>query len=213
MLEPPSSVLNDLMSNLHIRPSLPGAVAVLPPIPRAVTALPLPPPPPPGSLHDMIALGDNGLPRHRQTSCIRGFYHNTTGAEFQLVTAHFLQTLGKSSTVHQVQRVMNPVIWRQLVQSGNVTFMFHGCKTEANEAAIVQQGFRVDLCKSGGSNFGTWFAYNSQYSDGNFAFNDANGWRHLFVCCVSKHQVKKDNPGMRVVGQGCAYPMWIVKYS
>ena len=92
--------------------------------------------------------------------------------------------------------------------------MFHGCKMEANESAIVQQGFRVELCKSGGSGFGTWFAYNAQYSDNGYAIVDAACWKHLFVCLVSKHDVKRDdNSTMRLfvptVDSGVQVAAWV----
>ena len=210
-----------------------------PPPPKAAPqpAPPMPPMPPPMSpgqglrppasnqfaeqLKAMLAVGDDGLPRlwHGENAPPSQGYtlHTVVGpAERGLVTGHLLESLGKNGApvqFHKVQRVMNPHTWRQFVHSGDITLMFHGCKTLANETSIVQNGFRIDHCKSGGSNFGTWFAYVSSYSDGSFAFNDSQGWRHLFVCCVSKRQGKKDDNIMRVVGQGCAYPMWIVTYK
>jgi hypothetical protein len=83
----------------------------------------------------------------------------------------------------------------------------------SNEEAILREGFRVDKCKSGGTNYGTWFAYNASYSNSGYAFVDSEGWSHLFVCCVSRHQVKRDDATMRVVGPGGAYPMWRVTYK
>ena len=109
-------------------------------------------------------------------------------------------------------RVQNAEVYQGFQRDGSESLMFHGCKSSTNEASIVQNGFQVSHCVSGGSNYGTWFAYVSSYSNGSFAFNDADGWRHLFVCVVSLHGVKKNNATMRVVSQGGAYPQWIVHY-
>merc|ERR1712187_136619 len=73
-------------------------------------------------------------------------------------------------------------------------FMFHGCRIPANEQLIVHNGFSVAKCRSGGANYGTWLAYVAAYSDSGFAFDHADG------------QV------MRVVGESCAYPLYILKY-
>merc|ERR1712066_554496 len=66
---------------------------------------------------------------------------------------------------------------------------------------------------SGGQGFGTWFAYGAAYSNGGYAFIDGGGVKHLFVCVVSPEHVVLDNATMRVVGQGCAYPLWLLKYT
>ena len=50
--------------------------------------------------------------------------------------------------------------------------MFHGCKSAANEEAIVREGFDVGRCTSGGQGYGTWFAYASRYSDNGYALVD-----------------------------------------
>lgn len=90
--------------------------------------------------------------------------------------------------------------------------MFHGCKSLSNEKSIIENGFQIDRCRSGGTNYGTWFAYNSSYSDGSFALTDSSGWKHLFVCLVSRNGQRRDDETMRVVGQGAAYPQWLVVY-
>jgi hypothetical protein len=35
----------------------------------------------------------------------------------------------------------------------------------------------------------------------------------LFICVVCYTEVVQDNSIMRVVGQDCAYPMWLLKYE
>merc|ERR1711879_943216 len=67
-------------------------------------------------------------------------------------------------------------------------------------------------CKSGGHRFGTWFAYGASYSNSGFVFVDRREIRHLFVCMVSSKHVVLDNATMRVVGEGCAYPLWLLTY-
>mmetsp|Transcript_55185 Transcript_55185/g.161057 ORF Transcript_55185/g.161057 Transcript_55185/m.161057 type:complete len:84 (+) Transcript_55185:305-556(+) len=81
--------------------------------------------------------------------------------------------------------------------------MFHGCRSAGNEDSIVASGFHA---------YPSWFAYSSTYSDGGYAFCDSHGWKHLFVCLVSRSQVRHDDTTVRVVGQGGAYPHWIVHY-
>merc|ERR1719245_1716960 len=91
--------------------------------------------------------------------------------------------------------------------------MFHGCKSLANEALIIADGFSISKCVSGGASFGTWFAYNSSYSNSGYAIN-LGDTRHMFVCTVSDTKdVALDNLVMRVVGQDCAYPMWCLAYT
>lgn len=91
--------------------------------------------------------------------------------------------------------------------------MFHGCRSAVNEVSIIQNGFAVDKCVSGGANYGTWLAYIAAYSDSGFAFQDAEGFRHLFVALVTEKDVKRDDGQvMRVVGQNCAYPLYVLKY-
>merc|ERR1712151_425244 len=96
---------------------------------------------------------------------------------------------------------------------GGETLMFHGCRSMENEDSISKDGFQVSCCRSGGQNYGSWFAYNASYSDGGYAFTDGSGIKHLFVCAVSRQEVVRNDSVMRVVGQDCAYPMWIVKYK
>merc|ERR1719277_2605961 len=74
-------------------------------------------------------------------------------------------------------------------------------------------GFQVSHCRSGGQNFGTWFAYNATYSDsGGYVFGDEQGLQHIFVCVVSRRYVVKDDMIMRVVAQDSAYPLWLLRY-
>jgi len=144
-------------------------------------------------------------------------------AEYLMVTSWLTTSLGRSPQLGAVRRVQNAACFlryrRCASGNGEPTLMFHGCSRgprgtpQANEDSIVQQGFLVDLCKSGGGSVvGTWFAYAASYSDNGYAFTDAAGWKHLFVCMVSKHDVRKDDATMRVVGQDAAYPQWVVEY-
>ena len=168
------------------------------------------------SLKALLVPGENGLPRcwSGQTDLLVTV---TSGSpEFDQVKGHLLHSLhaGGSVQVGKILRVQNAAVYKATHRdAGSENLMFHGCKSTENESSIVQGGFSVAKCVSGGPGHGTWFAYNSSYSDGNFAFNDAMGWRHLFVCIVSKHGLKRDDTTtMRVVGQGGAYPQWIVHY-
>lgn len=134
-------------------------------------------------------------------------------AEYRAVHSYFCQTLGaRSIDVHSITRVNGDGFGR-FKPGTAVRAMFHGCKTLENEKSILQDGFRVTYCVSGGKNYGTWFAFNAAYSDGGFAFNDSCGIRHLFICLVSNAAVVLENQTMRVVGQDCAYPCWIIKYT
>lgn len=92
--------------------------------------------------------------------------------------------------------------------------MFHGCRSADNEESIIQDGFSVPKCVSGGSNYGTWLAYIAAYSDSGFAFDDSQGVRHLFVALVTETDVRRDDGQvMRVVGPDCAYPMYVLTYQ
>eukprot|EP00415_Alexandrium_ostenfeldii_P002529 UN2529 len=91
--------------------------------------------------------------------------------------------------------------------------MFHGCRTASNESSIISHGFQVSHCRSGGNDFGTWFAYGAAYSNSGYVFAQHSGERHIFVCMVSDRHVKLDNCTMRVVEQGCAYPLWLLTYK
>jgi len=97
-----------------------------------------------------------------------------------------------------------------------MTIMFHGCRSPDSEADILAHGFQVTKCRSGGANFGTWCAYNAAYSNGGYALNEPwQGFgqiRRLFVCVVSRRYVVREDNVMRVVGQDCAYPQWLLRY-
>jgi len=138
-----------------------------------------------------------------------------TSDEFKAVTTYFLSTLGlgEDLEVKELRRLQNGKVLHRFACSGDVTLMFHGCRTPANEAKILQEGFKVRCCSSGGANYGTWFAYNARYSNSGFAFMDADGFMHMFICVVSYHYTVMDNAEMRVVGQDCAYPQWLIKYK
>merc|ERR1712048_1479464 len=55
--------------------------------------------------------------------------------------------------------------------------------------------------------------YSANYSHNGYTFWDEDGYRHLFACAVCYAEVVKDDSIMRVVGQDCAYPMWLLKYK
>jgi len=132
--------------------------------------------------------------------------------EFEAVAAYFLQTLGApKATVLKLTRLQRPS-YAHYSPRGGETVMFHGCRSQANENSIIRNGFLISRCVSGGSNFGTWFAYGAAYSNGGYVFMDGDGRRHIFVCVVSYQHTVKDDRTMRVVGQNCAYPLWLLEY-
>lgn len=141
--------------------------------------------------------------------------------EYVAVTEYFLQTLSQDAKVTELLRVQNESVFRRFAAPGpggdpmgqaEHTLMFHGCRSHANEESILREGFQVSRCTSGGSNYGTWCAYNAQYSNGGFVREDATGMRHIFVCVASRRYVVVDNATMRVVGQDCVYPLWLLRY-
>jgi len=132
--------------------------------------------------------------------------------EYKAVIAYFQRTLQKPSvTVRELRRLEDPAV--AYSPRSAETIMFHGCRSFANEASILKNGFQVSKCYSGGSNFGTWFAYNASYSDSGFAIIEPSGLRHLFICVVNYDYTVLDNTTMRVVGQNCAFPLWLVSYQ
>eukprot|EP00930_Biecheleria_cincta_P019005 TRINITY_DN14630_c0_g1_i1.p1 TRINITY_DN14630_c0_g1~~TRINITY_DN14630_c0_g1_i1.p1 ORF type:complete len:509 (-),score=71.33 TRINITY_DN14630_c0_g1_i1:272-1798(-) len=137
--------------------------------------------------------------------------------EYQAVTDYFNATVfahGAGIQVQELVRLQNPHVYQHFRAGGELdTIMFHGCKSQFNEDSIIANGFQVKRCVSGGPEFGTWFAYGAAYSNNGYVFVDAEGVRHLFVCVVSPQHVVLDNSTMRVVGQGCAYPLWLLKYK
>lgn len=177
-------------------------------------------PPAPIEHHRVLELAMPEKPRDPLPRCsnadFRGRTHGRVmpySEEYEAVIEYFRATVGRYATfeVQELIRLQN----RYLYDSGPGpdTIMFHGCKTLANESSIIAHGFQVKCCKSGGQQFGTWFAYGAEYSNNGYAYVDPQGIRHLFVCVVSSKHVVLDNPCMRVVGQGCAYPAWLLKYK
>jgi hypothetical protein len=134
--------------------------------------------------------------------------------EHKVVIDYFLETLGRRNVrVSEVIRLENPRVRSRYLEGSAERIMFHGCRSQENETRILQNGFQVSSSVSGGPNYGTWFAYNASYSDSGFGFSDTDGIKHLFVCVVSeKHVVLDDKHTMRVVGQNCAYPRWLLRY-
>eukprot|EP01065_Artemidia_motanka_P029067 TRINITY_DN34_c0_g2_i2.p2 TRINITY_DN34_c0_g2~~TRINITY_DN34_c0_g2_i2.p2 ORF type:complete len:121 (+),score=13.00 TRINITY_DN34_c0_g2_i2:465-827(+) len=112
-----------------------------------------------------------------------------------------------------VVRVQNWTVHERVTKKGTPDrVMFHGCKSAANEEAICTEGFRIDRCRSmTGRGAGTWFASNPSYSHNGFAFQ-LGGWMHLFMCLVSRADVRQDDGSIRVVGSDCAYPLYILCY-
>jgi len=137
--------------------------------------------------------------------------------EYKAVAGYFLSTLNDSgANVKEVIRLKNPDVYERYAarSSGSAeTIMFHGCRSATNESPIIRDGFQVSRCNSGGQDFGTWFAYGAAYSNCGYAFMDSAGVKHIFVCAVSYQHTVKDDCTMRVVGQDCAYPHWLIKYT
>lgn len=134
--------------------------------------------------------------------------------EYAAVEDYFRQTLNvQDAEVIHLHRIQNLPVYSRYRPDGGETVMFHGCGSQANEDSIIQHGFQVSCCRSGGAGFGTWFAYSADYSNGGYAFQDVQGMRHIFVCVVSYSHTVTDNCTMRVVGQDCAYPLWLLQYK
>lgn len=139
----------------------------------------------------------------------------SSGDEFLAVSSYFRGTLGWLPTIVSIERVQNQNVYSRFkgANEPGLTIMFHGCRSQVNEDSIVRDGFQISKCRSGGANYGIWCAYSSSYSDSGFVFHESNGLRHIFVVAVSRTKVMLDNQTMRVVGQDCAYPLWLVKYK
>lgn len=148
-------------------------------------------------------LGRNKIYRHVKHGC----------NEYEAVTGYFLRTVNRTCEIIDCIRLQNPNVHKQYDRQGGETIMFHGCGSGANEASIIDNGFQVTRCVSGGPGFGTWFAYDAAYSDAGYVFSDQSGLRHIFVCAVSYKHTVMDNVTMRVVGHGCAYPLWLLTYK
>ena len=139
--------------------------------------------------------------------------------EFDSVVGPMVATLGGSSSpsIRRVERIQNPATWAKYAASrgGHEAYFYHGCRGGMDsEIAIVRGGFNVNKCVSGGANYGTWFAYNSSYSCGGFAFVDESSATHLFVCQVLTQAPVMHQPGtMIVVGQDRAYPSYLVVFD
>jgi len=155
----------------------------------------------------LVAPRDDGLPLcWAEQPDVQRVAVNSSSKEFELVSSHLQATLNTAARVGSVIRIQNAAVYRSTMRDGSETIMFHGCRSQGNEDSIVQVGFRCTPAR------GCWFAYVSNYSNGGYAFDDADGWRHIFVCIVSRHGQMMDDATMRVVAQGGAYPQWIVHY-
>jgi len=139
--------------------------------------------------------------------------------EYQAVTDYFRQSIQRGNIrdpeIVSLERLQNSEAYTRYAPGGSEkeTVMFHGCRTAANETSIVQTGFQVRKCVSGGANYGTWFAYNADYSNSGYVYVEPAGVRHIFVCVVSDRYVVQENAIMRVVAQDCAYPLWLLCYK
>mmetsp|Transcript_24796 Transcript_24796/g.58888 ORF Transcript_24796/g.58888 Transcript_24796/m.58888 type:complete len:434 (-) Transcript_24796:174-1475(-) len=131
--------------------------------------------------------------------------------EYEAVTWYFKQTLFSAAEIHSLSRITRQSVQQRFLSNGDNTLMFHGCRSVQNYERILSDGFQTSRCCSGGAGYGTWFAYNAQYSDTGYA-HQTGGWKHLFVCVVSNYYTVKHDSVMRVVGQDCAYPQWVIKY-
>jgi len=161
----------------------------------------------------LASLDSRGVP-----SCwsdLHGIEFVEPGPEFYAVAGFFAGTLLYRPEIRSISRVQNYETFERFRANAGNTIMFHGCKSDGNERAIAFEGFQVSKCKSNwhGRGAGSWFAYNAKYSDSSgFVYPDAEGIRHIFMCIVSTVDVRLDDATMRVVGQDCAVPLWIVKY-
>ena len=140
-------------------------------------------------------------------------------AEYNSVVQPFLATLHAASPppIRRLERIQNPEVYAKFVAShtGSEGWFYHGCRQGMDaEISIIRGGFNVNRCVSGGANFGTWFAYNSQYSCGGYAFTDETRGMHLFVCRVATENPAMHTPGtMIVVRQDMAYPSYLVVFD
>jgi len=132
--------------------------------------------------------------------------------EFKAVAKYFMYTLCSGACILGLTRIQNQRTYSRYRGDGDQTVMFHGCRSKQNEENIINNGFQVSKCTSGGRGFGTWFAYGASYSNSGFVYIDEKEVRHLFVCIVSYQHTVLDNGIMRVVGQDCAYPRWLLTY-
>lgn len=138
------------------------------------------------------------------------------GAEFTAVASYFGAKLGYVPEVRRIARVQNYETFEKFKGNEGNTIMFHGCRTDGNERSIAFGGFQIQVCKSNRGGVlanGSWFAYAANYSDSGFVLSDANGICHIFLCIVSTREVLLNDQVMRVVGQDCAVPLWIVTYT
>ncbi|CAJ1373614.1 unnamed protein product [Effrenium voratum] len=150
--------------------------------------------------------GKPGQPKRQKLEQI-----DACSPEYEAITRYFQQTLSREPEIHSLSRITQQGVQQRFMSNGDNTLMFHGCRSVQNYERILSDGFQTSRCCSGGAGYGTWFAYNASYSDGGYA-HDAGGWKHLFVCVVSNYYTVLDNTSMRVVGQDCAYPQWVIKY-
>jgi len=154
-------------------------------------------------------------PAHAKGTLVEHLVHEESD-EYKAVTDYFVRTLDKlpaQVTIGSLMRIQNPAVYSRFLECDGRTLMFHGCKTFTNERNILQNGFQVSCSRSYGPGFGTFLAYNARYSNGGFVYPGAGGWNHLFVCVASHYYTTLDDMVMRVVGQDCAYPQWLLRYK
>lgn len=160
-----------------------------------------------------FAAPSGGTPSCWESNCVSRKL-DASCEEYKAVEAYFLRTVRKEDVVvTSCTRLQNPQVYARYSAEGGETIMFHGCRSEENERSIIQNGFLVSRCSSGGQNYGTWLAYGAAYSDAGYSFFDERSEKHLFVCVVSYRHTVRDDCTMRVVGQDCAYPLWRLTYK
>jgi len=196
---------------------------------RAPAILTLPPPVHPATPFAEPPPGAGGPPAPEEHDCVKavatlvckemqkqvGTTKVAAGStEYDSVVDYFLRTvMVPDAAIVELRRIQNLPVYTRYRPRGSETVMFHGCRSQANEDNIIRDGFQVSCCRSGGEGFGTWLAYSAAYSNGGYAFQDSDGVRHILVCMVSYNHTVMDNHTMRVVGQECAYPVWLLKYK
>lgn len=146
-----------------------------------------------------------------------GTHLHKVDPEHRAVAEYFASTLPACPPVRvrSVTRLHNAEVYRRYscTAASGETLMFHGCKNAGNEESIIRKGFDVSCCRSGGAGYGTWLANSANYSNNGYVRIDSSGVRDIFVCVVSYHHVVRNDATMRVVGQDCAYPLWMLKYD
>jgi len=139
--------------------------------------------------------------------------------ECEAVVDCFLRAIWRT-VLRYGERLENPSCITNFRPGASQQIMFNDCRTLRNEEQILENGFQVSQAVSYPK--GTWLAGNALYSDAGDATHE-NGVNHLFLCLVSDAEVALDRQTWgwhwhsenirRAVGQNCAHPVWLVKYT